>query len=97
MHKDLAKRFYKSKRWLTCRATYIGDRRLIDGGMCEICRKRIGHHVDHIIEIDIVNINNPDITLNPDNLQYLCVPCHNRKTKGGQPIKFDESGRPMAT
>lgn len=96
MHKERARKFYKSKRWLRSRAAYISDRIMIDGGLCEHCKKRIGQHVDHKIEITINNITDPDIMLNPENYQYLCIGCHTRKTKRGQPeFLFDEDGRPV--
>ena len=39
--------------------------------------------VDHIVEITPFNKDDKDITLNEDNLQLLCVECHNTKTFGG--------------
>ena len=32
--------------------------------------------VHHLIELDPVNINNPEITLNFNNLELLCRDCH---------------------
>jgi len=92
MAKEYAKSFYKSKAWQECRASYIKK----VYGLCEHCGKP-GYIVDHIEEINPDNINNPDITLNHENLQYLCTPCHNRKTFGKyDPIRddvmFDEYG-----
>jgi len=96
-HTDLAKKFYNSKQWLRCRKAYI----VSVHGLCEHCFKKgiieTGHIVDHIEEININNINDPNITLNHDNLQYLCLPCHNKKTfkkNDGVPkdCTFDENG-----
>lgn len=78
--KEYARKFYKSKAWQRCRASFIGKRRSIDGGLCEHCGKRQGYIVDHIEEINPDNINDINITLNHDNLQYLCLECHNTKT-----------------
>ena len=72
-----AKRFYKSTAWRKCRAAYIAT---VPGGLCEHCHDAMGYIVDHITEINSVNINDPDITLNHSNLQYLCLECHNTKT-----------------
>ena len=48
--------------------------------MCEECKRqgRItpGEEVDHIIPRQL----RPDLTYDPDNLQYLCKPCHQAKT-----------------
>ena len=76
-HTAEAKRFYKSARWRKCRASYIAT---VPGGLCEHCNESMGYIVDHIIEINSQNINDPEITLNHDNLQYLCLECHNTKT-----------------
>ena len=97
MAKDYAKSFYKSKSWLSCRAAYIAIRIMIDGGMCEHCRRVPGYIVDHIEEISPLNINEPEITLNHKNLQYLCLECHNIKTFSKhsalrEGFAFDENG-----
>ncbi|MGX5485228.1 HNH endonuclease [Bacillus cereus] len=94
MAKEFAKKFYKSIYWKECRLAYIATR--IDG-MCEHCKDVPGYIVDHIIEITPQNIDNPDIILNYENLQYLCLPCHNTKTFGKavlirEDVMFDENG-----
>ena len=76
-HTHQAKRFYNSKLWRKCRAAYIST---VPGGLCEHCNESVGHIVDHIEEINIHNIDDPNITLNHDNLQFLCLECHNTKT-----------------
>ena len=80
MAKEFAKKFYNSKEWIKCRESYIKKVH----GLCEHCLKKNkytpGYIVDHIEELTPNNINNPEITLNHDNLQYLCLECHNRKT-----------------
>ena len=82
MAKDYAKQFYNSKLWKDCRSSYISSVH----GLCEHCLEDgkviPGYIVDHIIEIDPVNINDVGITLNHENLQYLCLACHNTKTFG---------------
>ena len=35
MAREFAKKFYNSKAWRKCRATYIEHRVAVDGGMCE--------------------------------------------------------------
>lgn len=95
--KEYARKFYKSKAWQRCRASFVGKRRSIDGGLCEHCGKRQGYIVDHIEEITPENINDINITLNHENLQYLCLECHNTKTfKKNFAVRenlfFDEEG-----
>lgn len=79
MAHDYARPFYKSTTWQKCRRAYI----ISQHGICERC-DGAGKIVHHIIEITPANINNPDVTLNWDNLQLLCQDCHNIKHHGGE-------------
>jgi len=80
--KPYAKKFYNSKQWINCRASYISTVH----GLCERCLeddKHVpGYIVDHVVEITPSNIDDVEITLNHDNLQYLCLNCHNTKHFG---------------
>lgn len=91
------KKFYDSKAWKVCRDYYISKRVMVDGGMCEICGHRLGKEVDHIIELNESNVHDPSISLNHDNLQYLCKECHNMKTfsTDNRTVFFDENGEPI--
>lgn len=97
MAKPYAIKFYNSKMWKNCRASYISKVH----GLCEHClakeRYEPGYIVDHIIEITPENINDSYITLSHDNLQYLCLQCHNTKTFGKHEVvrnglMFDDDG-----
>lgn len=97
MAKEYAKKFYKSTAWIKCRSSFIAERISIDGGVCQRCKEQLGYIVDHVEEITPDNINNPDITLNHSNFQYLCLVCHNIKTfkkenATVEGVKFDENG-----
>lgn len=97
MAKAYAKQFYNSKAWKITRSSYIALRKSIDGGLCEHCKERQGYIVDHKVEITPANIDNSSITLNYENLQYLCLCCHNTKTfYKNRPLRtglfFDTSG-----
>ena len=94
MAKEFAKKFYKSTAWKKCRADYIKS----VYGLCERCNKP-GYIVHHKILLTPSNINNPDVTLNWDNLEYLCLDCHNKEhnfersksvTRGG--LRFNKNG-----
>lgn len=74
--KEFAKAFYNSKAWQKCRASYIAERVMIDGGLCETCHEKPGEELHHDKEIDITNIDNSEITLNHENLKWLCKDCH---------------------
>jgi 5-methylcytosine-specific restriction endonuclease McrA len=112
MAKDFAKPFYNSKRWQKCKQAYISQRILADGGMCEECRKEPGLIVHHKVMLTELNIDNPDVSLNHENLEYVCKECHdgfeghgvgNAKVKplfafdsDGQPISLREVDSPCA-
>ena len=76
MSKPFARQFYSSAAWHACRNEYAKKR----GYLCENCLRqgiyKPGEIVHHKIELDPVNIENPEITLNPDNLMLLCRDCH---------------------
>lgn len=76
MAKPFAKAFYNSKAWQSCRDSYISQRTVVDGGMCEDCKEEPGEELHHIKELTVANIDNSDITLNHDNLMWLCKDCH---------------------
>ncbi|WP_082794450.1 HNH endonuclease [Halobacillus sp. KGW1] len=92
MSKAYAKWFYQSKAWRKCRRSYY----LSQHGLCERCPAP-GRIVHHIVYITPANINDPNVTLNHDNLELLCQDCHNREhhqqhevTRGD--VMFDEDG-----
>ena len=69
--------FYTGNEWKEVRALLMLDRSM----MCECCGKlihykyqAIGHHK---IELTMANVNNPEISLNLDNLMLVCNKCHN--------------------
>jgi 5-methylcytosine-specific restriction enzyme A len=73
MAKAWAVAFYHSKEWIQGRDAYIRS----VFGLCERCRNGTpGYIVHHKIPLTPQNIHNQNITLNPDNLIYLCKNCH---------------------
>ncbi len=76
MAKEFARKFYSSASWQACRNEYIEKKH----HLCENCLKRgiysPGEIVHHVIEVTPVNIDNPEITLNHNNLELLCRQCH---------------------
>lgn len=95
MAREFAKRFYNSAAWKKCKASYIKSVH----GLCERC-ERPGYIVHHKKYLTRNNIQDPNIALNQDNLEYLCLDCHNAEhdferkknesTKKG--YKFNERG-----
>lgn len=96
MARAWAKAFYKSKAWEECRAAYIASVH----GLCERChakgRLRPGKIVHHTCYLTRENINDPMVSLNFDNLEYLCQDCHNEEHHAGASTRedcmFDEQG-----
>lgn len=64
--------FYNSKKWRRVSAAYMSSKLYI----CERCGKpaQICHHKKWL---DAQNVNDPTVALNPDNLEALCIECHN--------------------
>lgn len=103
MAKEWSKPFYNSKRWKKCRDSYIAQRTLIDGGMCEECGKVPGYIVHHIVTLTPDNIMNPEVALNHRLMKYVCKECHDEYEGHGvghKKIKplcvFDKNGQPIS-
>ena len=93
--KDFAKKLYNTQSWKDCRA-FVWSR---DHGLCVDCSKKglttPAEEVHHIIELTPDNVNDPTVSLNPDNLVSLCRECHRaRHNKQVHPrYIIDEFGR----
>lgn len=86
--REFSSKFYKSALWKKCRQQYIGTRIATDGGLCETCHSRLGYIVHHKTWITPENINDPNITLNQDNLKYDCLVCHNKENQKEEKLKY---------
>ena len=96
--KDFAKTFYKSKAWQRVRESVMQR----DGRLCVDCMKqglyRPAEEVHHITELTPENINDPEISLNMDNLVSLCKECHQKRHGARERrYKVDEYGRVTLT
>lgn len=91
MAKEYAKSFYNSKEWIKCRKGFMQSKHYI----CERCGEAayICHHKKHITPSNISDVN---ITLNWNNLQTLCLNCHNAVHGNGEAyvdgVSFDSNG-----
>lgn len=79
MSKGIIKQFYARKEWIELRLDLIIERNMT----CERCGKHcidisqlIGHHKIPLTE---ANINDVNITLNPENIEIICFDCHNEE------------------
>lgn len=95
--KEFARRFYSSKAWKNTRAAYAKSKR----NLCEVCLEKglfkPCEIVHHKIELTPDNIDNPDITLNWENLQCLCrehhAEIHDLYARKNRRYKIDETGK----
>lgn len=75
-HDANIERFYTTRQWRACRASFLKER----NGLCEIClaKGRIvpAVHVHHRTPITPENLMDPEITLSHANLMALCEDCH---------------------
>lgn len=106
MAQEFAKAFYNSKLWQQCREQILKrDRYLCQTRGCH----NIAEEVHHIRKLTPSNINDPSVSLNPDNLTSLCGDCHKarhvqdklegRKKRNAHKVLpdviFDEEGYPI--
>lgn len=100
MAKEYAKRFYKSELWKSTR-DYILKR---DRYLCQRCKEQPATEVHHKVRLSPENINDPTISVNPENLVSLCGDCHKREHKEDRikrnwnqerEILFDKDGNPV--
>ena len=84
--------FYHKKQWRQLSKVFLLSKNYI----CERCGKPavIAHHRKHL---NAGNIDNAEISLNPDNLEALCMDCHNAEHFGNggataRGLAFDGDG-----
>ena len=76
--------FYTSKPWTKLRAQLMNERTNEDGQIiCEMCGKPILRRYDciahHKIELTEENVNDFEISLNPENIVLIHIRCHNEE------------------
>lgn len=68
--------FYKTRMWRKVSKGYAKS----VGGLCERCYQHgkivTGEIVHHKIHVTAETIDDPSVTLNPDNLELVCRLCH---------------------
>ena len=87
MAKEWAKSFYNSKAWQECRESYI----TYVFGLCERCDNP-GYILHHKIHLTPNNISDPIISLNHDNLEYVCKRCHDEEHGVGRLVEITRDG-----
>ncbi len=103
-----SRKFYESKAWKrvrlnvcisqACLCSHCGRACYVDG-LSEFIPKEkrligIVHHKEYINDS---NVDDESITLNEDNLELLCIDCHNKEHKEEKitrkDLMFDENGQ----
>ena len=74
--------FYSQTAWRKLRSYIIQERIARDGALiCDYCHRQIVAPYDaichHVIPLTESNVNDPEISLNPENIQVLHMRCHN--------------------
>lgn len=94
MAKAFSNRFYHSKKWKEIRAFVLTR----DFYLCQVCKIPNCNTVHHIKELTPMNIDDPNISVNPSNLITVCKRCHNlihdryKENEDTQRYVFDEEG-----
>ena len=75
--------FYKSREWESLRAQLMQERTNENGELlCAVCGQPILKRYDciahHTIELNEENVNDLDVSLNPEKIQLIHFHCHNR-------------------
>ena len=106
------RKFYDSKAWWECRGGFVKSKNYLCERCGRVCwtkgdnrykrAKAEGHDVvfgivHHMEYLNDSNVNDPNISLNWENLEYLCIECHNKEhmTKNVEvrkDVTFDEDG-----
>ncbi len=84
--------FYNSRAWRRVSAAYLSSKLYT----CERCGKpaQICHHKKHL---DDVNVHDPSVALSFDNLEALCIDCHNAEHGLRHDVAlFDDAGEIVA-
>lgn len=89
---------YNKRAWRRCRAAYTKS----VGGLCERCLARgvvkAGVIVHHKVHLNEDNKNNPEVVYSFDNLELLCIECHNEEhMRKRRRYKIDETGAVFST
>ena len=98
MAREFARGFYDSTQWKRCREEFRKSKRYL----CEDCLSKgiltLGTVVHHKTPLTPENINDPEITLNFDNLKLLCVDCHadEHAKREGRRYRIEKDGTVVA-
>ena len=88
MSRQFSKQFYDSAQWERVRTGVL----MRDRYMCTRCG-RPAEEVHHIKHLTPENINDPNVSLNPNNLTSLCRDCHFEEHRNDRARGHTRDGR----
>lgn len=88
--RSIDNKFYKHADWIKCKNSYL----ISVNYLCERCLAKgdvvPAKIVHHKIHLNQDNYQNPEIAYNFDNLEALCLDCHNKEHFGDNtPRRFN--------
>lgn len=91
--RSIDRRFYMSPQWEAVRSRYLKK----VNHLCERCLAKGVHEpaavVHHKIHLTEENYRDPEIALCFDNLEALCLACHNEEHNADRRKKFEKRWR----
>ena len=90
MAQDFSRRFYQSKDWKECRRAYNNSK----FNLCERCGNP-GLITHHKVVLTKENVEDARVALAWENLELLCLDCHNAEhyvRDTGKDMYFDRDG-----
>ena len=85
--RSIDRKFYESQTWRDCQAAYMKKA----NHLCERCLAKGRHEpariVHHRIHLTQENLGDPELMYGFDNLEALCIECHNTEHRRGRKIQ----------
>jgi 5-methylcytosine-specific restriction endonuclease McrA len=85
--RSIDRKFYESQTWRDCQAAYMKKA----NHLCERCLAKGIHEpariVHHRIHLTQENLGDPELMYGFDNLEALCIECHNTEHRRGRKVQ----------
>lgn len=85
--RSIDRKFYESQTWRDCQAAYMKKA----NHLCERCLAKGIHEpariVHHRIHLTQENFGDPELMYGFDNLEALCIECHNTEHRRGRKVQ----------
>ena len=85
--RSIDRKFYESKTWRDCQKAYMTK----VNHLCERCLARGRYEpariVHHKVHLTAANLGDPELMYGFDNLEALCIDCHNTEHRRSEKAK----------